>query len=141
MSTDPKGVIEELFRRVSEGDDSVIDELIAERMVNHAAGPSQGREGWKQIIATIRNDLGAATSIEHHHLIGEGELVAHHMTMRGRHRASTMPLLAGIEPTNADVTWTYIHIWRVVDGQVVEHWACRDDVGLLRQVGAWPSRS
>jgi hypothetical protein len=24
---------------------------------------------------------------------------------------------------------------------VVEHWACRDDVGLLRQVGAWPSPS
>jgi len=26
----------------------------------------------------------------------------------------------------------------VVRGQIVEHWACRDDLGLLRQVGAWP---
>ena len=66
----------------------------------------------------------------------EGEFVVDHMTIRGRHQASTMGLLAGTQATGAPVTWTYIHIWRVVDGMVVEHWACRDDVGLLRQVGA-----
>jgi lactoylglutathione lyase len=139
MTAKPKDVIEELFRRGAEGDYSVIDELIAEDMVNHAAGPArQGREGWKQIIENIRTDLGSDFSIEHHHLIAEGDLVAHHMTIRGHHQASTMPLLAGVKITDSNVTWTYVHIWRVVDGQVVEHWACRDDVGLLRQVGGWP---
>jgi lactoylglutathione lyase len=109
--------------------------------VNRAAGPQrQGREGWKQILATIVNDLGEETTVDHHHLIAEGEFVVDHMTMHGRHRASTMPLLAGTEATAAPVAWTYIHIWRVVDGIVVEHWACRDDVGLLRQIGAWPPR-
>jgi predicted ester cyclase len=137
MVSDPKAIIEELFRRRAAGDDSAIDEYIAADMVNHAAGP-QGREGWKQILATIAVDLGPDITIEHHHLIGEGEFVAHHMTVSGRHRASTMPLLAGIEATGVDVSWTYIHIWRIVDGMVVEHWACRDDVGLLRQLGAWP---
>lgn len=129
-------IVEELFRRGAEGDLSVIDELVAEDMVNHAAGP-QGREGWKQILATIERDLGA-TTLEHHHFVGEGDLVAHHMTMHGRHQASTMPLLEGVAPTGAPVAWTYMHLWRVADGQIVEHWACRDDVGLLRQVGAWP---
>jgi lactoylglutathione lyase len=139
VAVEPKAVIEELFRRGTAGDESVIDESVAEEMVNHAAGPArQGREGWKQIIATIRTDLGADFSVEHHHLIAEGDLVAHHMTISGHHQASTMPLLAGVTATGADVTWTYVHIWRVVDGQVVEHWACRDDVGLLRQVGGWP---
>ena len=138
---EPKAVIEELFRRRSENDDSVIDELVAEDMVNHAAGP-QGREGWRQIIATIQVDLGGeGQHTEHHHLFGEGELVAHHMTIHGRHRASTMPLLTGTEATGQEVAWTFIHIWRVVDGQVVEHWACRDDVGLLRQIGAWLPKS
>jgi predicted ester cyclase len=139
VADEPKDVIEELFRRGTAGDESVIDELIAEDMLNHAAGPArQGREGWKQIIATIRTDLGSDFSVENHHLIGEGDLVAHHMTLRGHHQASTMPLLAGVVDTGTDVTWTYVHIWRVVNGRVVEHWACRDDVGLLRQVGAWP---
>ncbi len=134
MASDPKTVIEELFRRRASGDDSAIDEYIAEDMINHAAGP-QGREGWRLIVQTIENDLGDDIAIENHHLIAEGELVAHHMTLHGRHRASTMPLLSGVEPHGQEASWTYIHIWRVVDGQVVEHWACRDDVGLLRQLG------
>jgi predicted ester cyclase len=137
---DPKAVIEELFRRLSEGDDGAIDELMAPDMVNHAAAARQGAEGWKQILAIVEVDFGGRPVVEHHHLFGEGDLVAHHMTMRGVHRASTMPLLSGADVTGTEIEWTYIHIWRVVDGQIVEHWACRDDVGLLRQVGAWPPR-
>lgn len=139
MNRTPKDVVEELFRRRAAGDDAVVDELVAEDMVNHAAGP-QGRDGWRLILATIANDLGP-TQIEHHHLIADGDLVAHHMTLHGVHRASTMPLLEGVTPSGAPVEWTYIHIWRVVDERVVEHWACRDDVGLLRQVGAWPPKT
>lgn len=137
MPMEPKAVVEDLFRRVAARDWSALDEYIAEDMVNHAAGP-QGREGWRQILDVIDHDLGDV-AIEHHHLVAEGELVAHHMTMRGTHQASTMPLLAGAEASGRPVEWTYMHLWRVVDGQIVEHWACRDDVGLLRQIGAWPA--
>src|SRR5262245_55106478 len=142
-SREPKEVIEELFRRVEARDDAVIDELVAEDLVNHAAGGEddlrgpQGRDGWKQILATLMNDLGDDITVDHRHLIAEGDLVVDHMTIHGRHRASTMGLLAGTDATGRPVAWTYIHIWRVVDGMVVEHWACRDDVGLLRQVGAY----
>ena len=136
----PKEIVQELARRLAAGDDTAVDEFVAEDMVNHAAGPRrQGREGWKQILANIENDLGR-TEIEHHRLIAEGDLVAHHMTMTGTHQASTMPLLYGVPVTHHPVAWTYIHIWRIADGKIVEHWACRDDVGLLRQVGAWPTK-
>jgi lactoylglutathione lyase len=114
-----------------------LDEIIAEDMVNHAAGPQrQGRDGWKHIIANIDNDLGLSEQ-ETQHVIAEGDLVAHHITLTGTHQDSTMPLLAGVPVTHNPVTWTYIHIWRIAGGQIAEHWACRDDVGLLRQVGAW----
>src|SRR3954470_9365485 len=96
----PRSVIEELFARSQAGDLSAIDELVAEDMVNHAAGP-QGREGWKLILSIIDADLGPDLEIEHHHLVSEGDLVAHHMTMRGRHNRSTMPLLDGVAPTAA----------------------------------------
>lgn len=46
-----------------------------------------------------------------------------------------MPLLAGREPTGRPIAWRYLHLWRVVDGLVVEHWAYRDDLGLLAQLG------
>ena len=70
-------------------------------------------------------------------MLADGDRVAVHMTLRGRHVASTMPLLAGVPVENTEVAWSFIHIWRVRDGRIAEHWACRDDLGLLRQLGAW----
>ena len=126
-----KDVVAEMFRRQEAGDDTALD-LIAADMVNHAAGP-QGREGLRFILRTIDNDLGP-TTVEQHHLIGEGDLVAQHLTLHGTHRASTMPLLADAAVSGRPTAWTFIHIWRVADGMIVEHWACRDDMGLLEQL-------
>ena len=125
-------VVEELFRRQRTGDDTALDDLIAPDMVNHAAGP-QGREGLRTILATIEVDLGP-TELEQHHVIGEGDLVAQHVTVHGTHRESTMPLLADTPVSGQPAAWTFIHIWRVADGMLVEHWACRDDMGLLQQL-------
>lgn len=127
-----RDVVDEMFRRQQRGDDTVLDDLVAADMVNHAAGP-QGRDGLKQILGVIQNDLGPV-SVEQHHLIGEGDLVAQHLTLRGTHRASTMPLLVGLAASARPASWTFIHIWRVADGLVVEHWACRDDMGLIEQL-------
>jgi lactoylglutathione lyase len=127
-----RDVVEELFRRQRAADDTVLDDLVASDLVNHAAGP-QGREGLKSILRTIEVDLGP-TSHEQHHLIGEGDLVVQHVTLHGTHRASTMPLLADLPVTGRAATWAFIHIWRVADGMLVEHWACRDDMGLLEQL-------
>ena len=128
-----KDVVQELTLRRQAGDETALDDLVAADMVNHAAGP-QGREGLRTILRVIDNDLGPVT-VETHHLIGEGDLVAQHLTLRGTHRASTMPLLAGATACARPATWTFIHIWRVADGMIVEHWACRDDLGLLEQLG------
>jgi predicted ester cyclase len=127
-----KDVVDELFRRQQAGDASALADLVAEDMVNHAAGP-QGREGLALILSIIDADLGPVDAHQHH-LIGEGELVAQHLTLHGTHRGSTMPLLTGTPVSGRPAAWTFIHIWRVVDGLIVEHWACRDDMGLLEQV-------
>ena len=76
-----RDVVEELFRRQRAADDTVLDDLVATDMVNHAAGP-QGREGLRQILQTIERDLGPI-SFEQHHLVGEGDLVVQHVTMHG----------------------------------------------------------
>ena len=125
-------VVDELFRRQRAEDDPVLDDLVATDMVNHAAGP-QGREGLRAILRNIRTDLGPVEPVQHH-LIAEGDLVAQHLTLHVTHRASTMPLLAEVPATGRAASWTFIHIWRVADGMIVEHWACRDDMGLLEQL-------
>ena len=127
-----KDVVEELFSRQQAGDVTALEDLVAEDMINHASG-LQGRAGLDLILRTIDADLGPVV-IEQHHLIGDGDLVAQHLTLHGAHRASTMPLLAGTPVSGRPTAWTFIHIWRVADGMIVEHWACRDDMGLLEQV-------
>ena len=127
-----RDVVAEMFERQRAGDDTVLDDLVARDMVNHAAGP-QGREGLKQILSAIDGDLGPVT-VEQHHLIGDGDLVAQHLTLHGTHRASTMPLLTDLDVSNRLASWTFIHIWRVHNGLIVEHWACRDDMGLRAQL-------
>ena len=127
-----RNVVEELFRRQRSGDDRVLDDLVAEDMVDPAAGP-QGRDGLSAVLGAIELDLGP-TAVEQHHLIADGDLVVQHMTVHGTHCAATMPPLAEVPGGGRPVAWTFIHIWRVVDGMLVEHWACRDDMGLLEQL-------
>ena len=116
-------------------DGSAFD-LVAEDLVQHAAGP-QGRDGLRKTLATLDGDLDHPTATVHR-VVAQDDLVVVQLTMKGRHVASTMPLLAELPPTGSPVAWDFIHIWRVDDGSIVEHWACRDDVGLLAQVGGWP---
>jgi lactoylglutathione lyase len=128
-------VVREFLARAEQRLDSAYD-LVAVDLVQHAAGP-QGRDGLRLTLGVVDHDLDRPRP-EVHHLFAVEDLVTVHLTLHGTHVASTMPLLAGVPVTNRAVAWTYIHIWRVSDGLIAEHWACRDDVGLLAQVGAWP---
>jgi predicted ester cyclase len=44
--------------------------------------------------------------------------------------------LVGVPPTGRRVTVHHAHSYRIVDGYIVEHHAVRDDLGMLRQLGA-----
>jgi predicted ester cyclase len=131
----PAETVSAFHEALGRRDGSAFD-LVAEDVVQHAAGP-QGRDGVRTTLATLDGDLDHPTA-SIHRLVAQGDLVVVHLTMHGRHVASTMPLLAGLPPTGNAIAWDFIHIWRVAGGSIVEHWACRDDVGLLAQVGGWP---
>jgi lactoylglutathione lyase len=126
------------FHEAAERRDETAFDLIAEDFIQHAAGP-QGRQGLRGTLATLDHDLDSPTSVIHR-VVAEDEHIVVQLTLHGRHVASTMPLFAGLPPSRKTVTWDFIHIWRVANGLIAEHWACRDDVGLLAQVGGWPNR-
>jgi lactoylglutathione lyase len=129
-------VVTEFGERFAAKDDGLWEDLVAADFVNHATG-SQGRDAWRATFATLRQDLGDFT-VEEHHVLVDGDKAAVHSTLRGRHIASTMPLLSGVPVTGAEISWEFQHLFRVTDGKLAEHWACRDDLGLLVQLGAWP---
>lgn len=53
----------------------------------------------------------------------------------GRHPFVHEGLLADIPPTGKSFCVQHMHMFRLKDGLIVEHWANRDDVGMVRQLG------
>ncbi len=120
---------EELFNK---GNLAAADELIAANFMNHAApGAPPGPASFKQLVTFYRSAFpDAQFTIED--LLADGDKVVMRNTFSGTHRGPFM----GIAPTGRRVSQEQIHIVRVASGQVVEHWAVRDDLSLLQQLGA-----
>ncbi|MGA8542074.1 MAG: ester cyclase [Thermoplasmata archaeon] len=75
-----------------------------------------------------------------HEMIAEGDWVAVRTTCTGTHTESPeLPvnggMFVGLKPTGRSYTVQQIHMFRIVDGKLTEHWANRDDLGAARQIG------
>ena len=70
-----------------------------------------------------------------------GDRVVCKVTMTGTHRGQpTLPevfsgMLQGVKPTGKRVEVLHFHSFRVRNGQITEHAAVRDDLGMLLQLG------
>jgi predicted ester cyclase len=106
-------------------------------MVNHEApaGAPQGLDGMTQSMRVLQAAF-SDRRWEIHQVIGEGDTVVLHCTFSGRHTGTFM----GMAPTDRHFAFRQIHIIRFQDGKGIEHWAVRDDLALLRQLGALPSQ-
>ena len=110
------------------------DELVSPDYLNHAASPENQRAGAKYSL----NWLFSVFPDHHFDIedaVAEGDKVAVRGTMTGTHEGE----LLGIAPTGERVVVQQVHWFRVADGKVAEHWAVRDDLGMMRQLGVMPS--
>jgi predicted ester cyclase len=126
--------LEEIFPN---GDADGLAEVVHPDCVNHEAPPG-ARQGLQGMTSSMRM-LEAAFSDrrwEIHQAIAEGDTVVLHCTFSGRHTGPFM----GLAPTNRPFAFRQVHIVRFQDGKGIEHWAVRDDLTLLRQLGAVPSQ-
>jgi steroid delta-isomerase-like uncharacterized protein len=125
---------EELFNK---GDLSVADQVFAQDYVEHVERPPgypSGVPGIKQFVADFR---AAFPDLQYtvEDVLGEGEKVVLRTTVRGTHRG---PFL-GIPATGKQATWSEIHIGRLANGKLAEHWAVRDQLSMLQQLGVIPA--
>jgi len=129
-----------LFEEVwNEGKLYVADEIYSDDYIYHPLFPNpmgdMDKEERKLFIAAYLNafpDLHFTIEDQ----IAEGDLVATRWTATGTQKGELMgiPPLGKPEPG----TTTGIDIARIVDGKVVEVWACFDMLGMLEQIGAVP---
>ncbi len=69
-------------------------------------------------------------------IIADGDMVAIRGTASGTHKGGE---LWGIPPTGKRFAVEQVHWLRVAEGKVAEHWAVRDDLGMMHQLGAMPA--
>jgi predicted ester cyclase len=111
---------------------SVLDELIGDDYVNHAALPGTPPGAAGQ--AAVMERLWAAFPdgrFDIAHVAVDGDVVICIGTMSGTHEGE----LLGVPPSGRRVEWRMCHIMRFgPDGRAIEHSAIRDDLGLMRQM-------
>ncbi len=114
------------------GDLSVVDELVAPDIANHTALPGSppGRESVKTTIRWIHSTF-SDVRYEPQDIFSTGDRVALRSLMSGTHTGEFM----GHPGTGKRFTSQQIHIFRMQDGKIAEHWASRDDVGTAQQLG------
>jgi ketosteroid isomerase-like protein len=137
-----KQVVLESFRILKTGDLAAADRIIAPDFINREADddpdrPDRGLRGPAALIATSRwlSETFSGLSFDHHEVIAEDERVVVMATMTGTHTGSVQ----GVSPTHKRFQQRQCHLYRMRAGQIVQHSALRDDLGLLRQLGVLPS--
>jgi predicted ester cyclase len=93
-----------------------------------------GREGVKLLIKSLRGafpDFKIKIGLQ----VAEGDLVVQQATATGTMKGE----FAGMPPSGKTATWEAIHITRIKDGKIVEHWQVQDQLGMLQQLGFIPT--
>lgn len=110
----------------------VINETVAPDFVDHTNPPDwpTGREGHRQLAALFHSAFpDFHYAIEHE--VAEADMVV----IRGTYRFTHEGEFFGIAPTGKQVTTTGMHLFRIADNQLAEHWCNNDDLATMRQLG------
>jgi predicted ester cyclase len=126
---------------IDSGNVELIDELLDADFVDHAdylvevgtAKPGD-RQAFKQMVA-MHIEAISDLRLDVTEVLAENDHVMLRGTLSGRHTGT----LYGIPASDNDVAIGVSEIFRVGDGKIVEHWWCRDDRILYRQIGALPA--
>jgi predicted ester cyclase len=120
-------LIEEGFNR---GDASVVDETVAAGCKEHQRGNSDGRDGVKELIVTLRTWF-PDFNMRARDTAAVGDMVWARFTARGTNLGPVM----GRPPTGKKMSIDVIDIVRIEGGKIVEHWGVPDQLGMMLQLG------
>lgn len=110
------------------------DELLAPDFVPHTyPSVEPGRDSFKMAMQRMASTLSdVRMTIED--VVAEGDRVAVRLTSHAVHSGDFMGMPASGKP----YTISEIHIFRLRNRHITEHWHVADLLGLMRQLGAFP---
>lgn len=119
--------IEEVWNR---HDLDAIDDLVSPTYFNHAASPEYQRAGAAYSVTWLLS-VFPDHRFEIEDIAADGETFAVRGTCRGTHERE----LGSVRPTGKRFAAQQSTWFRVEEGKIVEHWAAKDDLGMMRQLG------
>jgi steroid delta-isomerase-like uncharacterized protein len=116
------------------GNANAVDGLLTDDFVSHT-WPSTG-DGKADLKRAIERVSGALSDVRFvvEDLIAEDDRVAVRLTASGTQSGEFM----GMPASNRSYTIGEIHIFRVSDGKMAEHWHQHDRMGMMQQLGVLP---
>ncbi len=114
-----------------------LDEIVAANLVSHNLLPGlpPGLEGGKMAhMGGVASFPDLQTKTED--LIAEGDKVVERWTVSGSYTGAPF---FGAPANGKRFSVTGTSIYRIADGQIVEHWGEMDFLGLLQQIGLVPA--
>jgi len=106
-------------------------------------GRPVGREGVRRVLKHIQRTF-PDTKLETLDVVAEGDWVVERGIFSGTHRGiGELPvnggLLLGVPPTGRSFRVQHVHMYRLSDGKIADHYGARDDIGMMQQLGLLPS--
>ncbi|MGF1616511.1 MAG: ester cyclase [Acidimicrobiia bacterium] len=133
MTSDPKALVRRLYQEFwNEGQEGVVDEIVAANFVDHHVPPDvpPGPDGVKQFAANTKRGFPDFL-IQIHQLVAEGDKVACHIEFSGTHTGE----FNGIPPTGRRTGAQAISMFRVESGRLAEAWEFADVPAFLEPLG------
>jgi predicted ester cyclase len=129
-------VVLQAIRSLTAGDVDAYTDLHHPDYVNHeaAAGHLRGADAARN-TATFLHRVFEDLELEPLDTVTERDLVV----VRARFSGRQVDALDGFPPSGRSCSVQHIHIFRVTNGKISEHWANRDDLGAARQMGLVPT--
>jgi predicted ester cyclase len=127
-----KAVVRRLFEGWRKGNLDIFDEILVSDFVDHHSN-SNSSEAYKQACATgFVGFPDARFTVDD--IVAEGDKVVVRATSTGTHTGEW----AGIPPTNKQITWTQIFIFRFVGSKIAEMWTEWNGISFHQQLGTIP---
>lgn len=117
----------------------LIDEICAPEVVNWAAVPERryGIEGMKDIARFIF-DVQPDQHWPERRLIAEDDFVVAYGIRAATWQGGSFRGIATPDTNGKQIAVELAHMFRFKDGKIAEHWAVRDDLGMMQQLGVLP---
>jgi predicted ester cyclase len=132
MNTNVERCIQAQTELFGNGRVELADDLDTSDCIDHTA-PREvppGPEGIKAVVDWLHGTFGELSyAVED--AFGSGDRVAVRCTVSGVLHGD----LAGHPPNGRRFENAQIHVYRLEDGRIAEHWGVRDDVTMMRQLG------